>query len=157
MLEVDQINLDDVVIALNDGERYERRWLIDSRTGEVTPWIDDPGLVDQQVDLEDLDPEIIVIDSTPSGPRYRDMVDFINRVGDARSAEQLARAIRGKGAFRRFGNELHWRHEQLIAPWRAFRDARDLRRAAGWLADNGLIDEASADRVRAEHPDPPVP
>jgi len=157
VLEVDKINLEDVVTALNDGETYEHRWLIDSRTGEVVYWTEEFGLAGEPIDPDDLDPELIPIDSTPSGPRYRDMVDFIDRLGDPQAAEQLGRAIRGKGAFRRFGNELHWRHEHLIGTWRAFRDARDLRRAADWLRDNGLIDEASADRLRADHPDPPAP
>jgi hypothetical protein len=85
------------------------------------------------------------------------MADFIDLVSDDRAARRLARAINGRGAFRRFKNELHEEYPHLLQPWYDFRDARAARRAVEWLLDESLIDGAAAARFVAEHPDPPVP
>jgi len=45
----------------------------------------------------------------------------------------------------------------LLPAWQAFRDLRAKRRAVQWLADNPLIDNDSADRFLAGHPDPALP
>jgi hypothetical protein len=57
---------------------------------------------------------------------------------------RLARAIQGKGAFRRFTDELHQQHPHLLPAWHAFRDTRAQHRAVDWLADNSLIDNDAA-------------
>jgi len=72
-------------------------------------------------------------------------------------ALRLARAIQGRGAFRRFKDELYEEHPDLLPAWYAFRDARARRRAVQWLADNSLIDDEAADRFLADHPDPDLP
>lgn len=41
--------------------------------------------------------------------------------------------------------------------WYAFRDARAVRRAVQWLADNSLIGDAAAGHFLAGHPDPGLP
>jgi Uncharacterised protein family (UPF0158) len=64
------------------------------------------------------------------------MADFAEAIPDERAGRRLARAIRGKGAFRRFRNELHDEHPDLLPEGYAFRDNRAKRRAAEWLADN---------------------
>jgi hypothetical protein len=69
---------------------------------------------------------------------------------------RLLRAIHGKGAFRRFKDELHEEYPDLLAAWYAFRDARAQRRAVQWLADNSLIDDDAASFL-ASHPDPDLP
>lgn len=66
----------------------------------------------------------------------------------------LARVIQGKGAFRRFKDELHEEYPHLLPAWYAFRDARSHRRAVEWLADNSLIDDDTAARFLDEHPEP---
>jgi hypothetical protein len=68
-----------------------------------------------------------------------------------------ARAIQGKGAFRRFKDELHDEFPDLLPTWYAFHDARATRRAAQWLADNSLIEDEAANRFLASHPDPALP
>lgn len=70
---------------------------------------------------------------------------------------ELERAIQGRGAFRRFKDELHEEHPGLLPAWHAFRDARATRRAVEWLADNSLIDDQEAERFLAGHPDPELP
>jgi Uncharacterised protein family (UPF0158) len=70
------------------------------------------------------------------------MADFADGITDERARRRLARAIQGKGAFRRFQDELHEEHPDLLPAWHAFRDTRARRRAVQWLADNSLIDDA---------------
>ena len=71
--------------------------------------------------------------------------------------ERLARAIDGKGAFRRFKDVLHQKHPHLLPAWHAFRETRAQRRAVDWLVDNSLIDDDAATRFLNDHPDPDVP
>ena len=68
-----------------------------------------------------------------------------------------SQAIQGRGAFRRFKDELHEEHPDLLPAWYAFRDTRARRRAVQWLADNSLIDDDSADTFLVRHPDPALP
>ena len=85
------------------------------------------------------------------------MADFADGITDEHAGRRLAGAIQGKGAFRRFKNELHEEYPDLLPAWYAFRDTRARRRAVQWLADNSLIDDASADRFLSGHPDPALP
>ena len=85
------------------------------------------------------------------------MADFADRISDAAAGRRLARAIQGKGAFRRFKAELHEEYPQLLPAWYAFRDVRARRRAVEWLVDNSLVDDDAAKRFVAEHPDPDLP
>jgi hypothetical protein len=71
------------------------------------------------VDLDELD--LICIDPLPSYIRYQDMVDFTEQVSDEQARRRLARAIQGKGAFRRFRDELHKEYPRLLPAWYAFR------------------------------------
>jgi hypothetical protein len=48
----------------------------------------------------------------------------------------VALTTQGKGAFRRFKDQLHEEHPGLLPAWYAFRDARATRRAVQWLVDN---------------------
>jgi Uncharacterised protein family (UPF0158) len=70
---------------------------------------------------------------------------------------RLEPAIQGKGAFRRFKDQLHQEHPSLLPAWYAFLDARATRRAIQWLADNSLIDDEAADRFLVGHPNPDLP
>jgi hypothetical protein len=85
------------------------------------------------------------------------MADFAEAITDERAGRRLARAIEGKGAFRRFRDELHEEYPNLLPAWYAFRDARAERRAVEWLADNSLIDDDAASGFLADHPDPDLP
>jgi Uncharacterised protein family (UPF0158) len=78
--------------------------------------------------------------------------------GSATSAgRRLARAIDGRGAFRRFKAELHEEYPHLLPAWYAFRDTRAKRRAVEWLADSSLIDDEAASRFLTDHPDIELP
>jgi hypothetical protein len=85
------------------------------------------------------------------------MADFVELVTDERTGRRLTRAIQGKGAFRRFKDELHEEFPELLPVWYTFRDTRARRRAIEWLVDNSLIDDSAATQYIAEHPTPDLP
>ena len=119
-------------------------------------WTADTGIDGQApVDLDELD--LIGINPLPSWVWYQDMADFAEAITDERAGRRLARAIEGKGAFRRFKDELHEEYPDLLPAWYAFRDVRADRRAVQWLAGNSLIDGEAASRFLAVHTDPGLP
>lgn len=151
MLDISAVDLDDVAHALDD-HSDESSWWLDPRTGEARFLL--PGVDDETAD--DLDEAgLICIDPIPSWEAYQDMEEFIAEVPDQRAGELLNRAIRGRGAFRRFKDTL-LEFPELRERWFAFHNARMRRRAIRWLADEGVIDTEAAERAAFEHPDPLV-
>jgi hypothetical protein len=141
---------------LADQTDYEHRWLINPQTGEIVFWTSDTGIDGQNpVDLDELD--LVCIDPLPSYVWYRDMADFAAGISDEAAGRRLARAIDGRGAFRRFKDELHAEYPHLLPAWYAFRDARAKRRAVEWLVDNSLVDDDAANPYLTDHPDPELP
>ena len=61
------------------------------------------------------------------------------RVSDDRAARRLGRAIQGRGASRRFKDELHEEHPELLPSWYEFIDVHARRRAVEWLVDRSLV------------------
>jgi hypothetical protein len=156
MLDLSSLDLEEIANALADQTDYEHRWLINPQTGEIAFWTADTGIDGQTpVDLDELD--LICIDPLPSWVWYQDMADFAETITDEPAGRRLLRAIQGKGAFRRFKDELHEEYPDLLPAWYAFHDARATRRAVQWLADNSLIDDETADRFLTGHPDPDLP
>jgi hypothetical protein len=156
VLDLSKLDVDEIANALSDQTDYEHRWLIDPRTGEIAFWTEDTGIDGQNpVDLDELD--LILIDPMPSYVWYQDMADFVDRVSDEVAGRRLARALDGKGAFRRFKGELYEEHPELVSAWHAFRDTRAKRRAVEWLQGEALIDEAVAEQFLGDNPDPDVP
>ncbi len=128
MLDLSSLDLEGIASALADQTDYEHRWLINPETGEVVFWTSDTGIDGQTpVDLDELD--LIGIDPLPSFIWYQDMADFAEQISDEGAGRRLARAIQGRGAFRRFRAELHDEYRHLLPAWYAFRDARARRRA----------------------------
>ena len=157
MLEIDKFDLDEIALALSDQNVYdEHLHLVDPETGEIVLWTRAGGIDGETpVDLDDLD--LVAIHPLPSYVWHEDMADFTELVSDDQAARRLARAINGRGAFRRFKDELHEDYPQLLPAWYGFRDARAARRAVDWLLDASLISHDAADTFRAEHPEPAVP
>jgi hypothetical protein len=156
MLELERLNLDEIATALSDRSDYEHAWLLDPRTGEVAFWTSDTGVDGSNpVDLEELD--LIAIDPLPSSVWYRDMVDFVDGISDDAAGRRLGRAISGRGAFRRFKDELYEEYPGLVPAWQAFRDARARRRAVEWLLDQGLIDDDAGAQYLRRHQDADLP
>jgi len=156
VLELNSIDLEEIASALSDQNDYEHHWLINPDTGEIAVWTADTGIDGQTpIELDELD--LVVIDPMPSWVWYQDMADFADGITDERAGRRLAGAIQGKGAFRRFKDELHEEFPDLLPVWYAFRAARARRRAVQWLADNSLIGDDAADRFLVGHPDLALP
>ena len=85
------------------------------------------------------------------------MVDFAEGISDRVAGSRLSRALQGKGAFRRFKNELYEGHPELISVWQALREAKARLRAVQWLAAEGLVEEADVQRFERDHPEPDLP
>jgi hypothetical protein len=88
-------------------------------------------------DEDTADPERwLPVDGGGSREGYRDMELFIASVEDPDRAERLGIAIKGRGAFRRFKDELaRWPGE--LERWHAFSEERQRGRARSWLAAAG--------------------
>jgi uncharacterized protein UPF0158 len=156
VLDLSSIDLEEMANALVDQEDYDHHWLINPDTGEIVFWTADTGIDGQTpVDLDELD--LVVIDTLPSWLWYQGMADFAEGITDDRVGRRLARAIQGKGAFRRFKDGLHEEYPDLLPAWYAFRDTRAKRRAVQWLADNSLIANDKADGFLSGHLDPALP
>ncbi len=156
MLDLHAIDLEEIATALADQTDYEHRWLIDPRTGEIAFWTSDTGIDGENpVELDELD--LVVIEPLPSYVWYQDMVDFADAISDRAAGDSLSHSLQGKGAFRRFKNELYQGHPELISAWQFLRDARAQARAVQWLADEGLIDEGAARQFKRDHAEPDLP
>jgi len=148
MLEVSAVDLDALAEALEDHSDFIH-WYIDPQTGEVIAWSED---------MDEPSPEdngALFVDPLPSHEAYEDMRDFVARVPERRAADLLARAIEGRGAFRRFKDTL-FEFPALRDAWFDFHDVRMRRRSVEWLEGARLIDEAAAASELAQLEDPPV-
>jgi predicted nucleotidyltransferase len=153
MLDLAKLDLSDLCMALEDNSP-EHSWWFDPETGEAEFWSEHTG---DELGLGHPDDRgLTYIEPIGSGEAYGDMEDFVERVRDPRARELLARAIEGRGAFRRFKDTL-LEFPELREAWFAFHDARMERRALRWLADEGLVGEKEAERAIAERPDPEPP
>jgi hypothetical protein len=156
VFDLNGLDLEEIATALADQTDYEHRRSINPRTGEIVFWTADGGIDgNTPIDLDDLD--LVCIDPLPSYVWYQDMADFAERISDETVGHRLARAIQGKGAFRRFKDELHEEYPHLLPVWYAFRDVRAARRAVDWLVDNSLVGPETGERFVTEHPDPHLP
>src|SRR5881396_175785 len=152
MLDLNKVALGELAAALED-HAYEHSWWLDPQTGEVVLWSDYFEEEDEpDAETRGLRP----IDPIPSREAYEDMQDFIERVRDPGARDLLERAIAGRGAFRRFKDTL-FDFPELREAWFRFHDVRMERRALGWLADQGLVDEEASRRAIEARPDPDLP
>jgi hypothetical protein len=122
----------------------------------VAFWTSDTGIDGENpFEIDELD--LIPIDPIPSYVWYQDMADFAEGISDGAAGRRLAAALHGRGPFHRFKNELYEGFPGLISSWHALRDVRAQRRAVDWLLDQGLIDESTAEKFAADHPEPDLP
>ncbi|MGH2993719.1 MAG: UPF0158 family protein [Solirubrobacterales bacterium] len=154
MLELDEVDLAMLRDALED-HSPTMQWWLDPRAGELIPKSED--IPWEELGLTEADEDrLLPIEPTPSRESYSDMEEFIARVRDPRARDLLARAIEGRGAFRRFKDAL-LDLEELREAWFTFRDARTERRAIRWLEEHGLIAEPAAQKAIDARPDPELP
>jgi hypothetical protein len=138
MLRALPVDLEELAGIL-EGDPLSVGGRIDIRTGEVWPqaaieYVLETGEEDE--DRADDAERWLPVYGEGSREGYRDMELFIASVEDPGRAERLAVAIRGRGAFRRFKDELaHWAGE--LERWHAFSEERQRGRARSWLAAAG--------------------
>jgi hypothetical protein len=118
---------------------------LDRQTGEVLSWSsehDEPEHIQQVIDRIDAEPDrYLRIEPCDSRTEWGWMADFIDTVTEPRLEQQLALAIRGRGAFRRFKDVLvdyPAERERWFAYW-SERLRADIRR---WLEANDVEAEA---------------
>ena len=149
MLDLRQVSLRSLAEALED-HSPDTSWWFDPHTGDSGPSIDGNPAEHPS------DRGLLPIEPISSRVAYGDMEDFIGRVRDLRLRDLLARAIAGRGAFRRFKDALQ-EHPELRRSWFAFHDTRMERRAIEWLAGRGLIDPGVAQHELEVRKDPELP
>ena len=138
MLRALPVDLEELAGIL-EGDPLSIGGRIDITTGEVwsqaaIEYVLETGEEDE--DTSD-DPERwLAVHGEGSREGYRDMELFIASVEDPGRAERLAVAIKGRGAFRRFKDELAcWPGE--LERWHALSEERQHGRARSWLAASG--------------------
>ena len=151
------VDLEMLATALADQGGWEHRWLFDPRTGETNFWSSDEPADQDEFDDDDPDQLRLRVQPMPSWVWYQDMVDFAAQVSDEQAGRRLGRALDGKGAFRRFRNELHEEYPDLLPAWNALRYNRAAGRAVEWLHDNDLLTHEQYQQYCTQHPDPPIP
>ncbi|MFT4135874.1 DUF4440 domain-containing protein [Microbacterium sp.] len=115
---------------------------VDPVSREVHTRLDDGFYGDD--DQDDIADDWIRIDAADTAEEYEDMVDFAAAVTDTPQRIRLMRALEGRGAFRRFRDEVH-RDGDIGRLWHRFPDARREMRVASWLADVDLIPHEESD------------
>lgn len=149
MLRALPVDLEELAGIL-EGDPLTAGGRIDLRTGEVWPqvaidYVQETGEEDEDA-AEDSE-RWLLVDGEGSREGYRDMELFIASVEQPDRAERLANAITGRGAFRRFKDELA-RSPGELERWHALSEERQRGRARSWLAAAGYCARP------AEHPDP---
>jgi len=133
------VDLDQLDSLLSGGELDRDGGFLDLETGEVlSAVVTDPGMVgeDAAVDVEADPDRWLAVPCLGSREAWEDMAAFAASVLDRTLADRLDRAISGRGAFRRFRDEIE--DAGLVDRWRAFSDERRAGRARAWLADEGI-------------------
>lgn len=133
------IDLEDFVTGLHLSFDGEIGALLDPRTGETVPaaiaYGDDAGYRDEEHDEEyDVDDWLLIVDDANDRHDLAAFVDTLPQDSDIR--HRLARAIQGRGAFRRFNDIVH--KVDLHGRWTAFREDRQWGRARELLDEHGL-------------------
>ncbi len=133
------VDLDELATHLASGSPETESFRVHLPTGRF--WPSDALLVagEEPDDWED-DDRWLEVRSAGSADGWHDMSDFIGTLEDGELGERLDDAIRGRGAFRRFGDRLR-PHEDEWTRWRRFKDERDLGRARAYLAAAGYRPE----------------
>jgi len=134
------VDLDELVDVL-EGDAVAGGGRIDLRTGEVWPEaVFEYGIESKEEgedeDLDD-DERWLWVVSEGSRAGYRDMELFVAGVTEPDLADRMARALQGRGAFRRFRDELT-RWPDLQDRWHVYSAERRRGRARAWLAAEGF-------------------
>ena len=135
MLRPLPVDLEELAMIL-EGDPVQGGGRIDVVTGEVWPQTALEYAEETGEEMDDDPDRWLYVDGEGSRSGYQDMVWFIDELDDPAVADRLARAISGRGAFRRFKDTLFDRPD-LMTRWYAFSNDRQRGRARSWLAAEG--------------------
>ena len=137
MLRPWPVDLDELADVL-EGDPASGGGRIDLYTGEVWPGsVFEYGMgTEEEEEEEEEDERWLWVSTEGSRDGYRDMERFIAGLEDLEIAAGLARALDGRGVFRRFRNQLA-RWPEVQDRWYAYSDERRRGRARAWLATEG--------------------
>jgi hypothetical protein len=118
----------------------DTRYFLNIQTGEIVVLSEyaDP---DEQEELEeeiDGSNDYVRIERITSYTAYQWMADFVDEIvapQSERVAEKLSRALRGKGAFRRFKDALRMAGEKWEQAWYQCRDEHLQEAMREWMAE----------------------
>ena len=134
------IPLKQVIQAIEEAnEVFTSFW--DTKTGK-TVYLADPLMIDMTEDkalasaIEDMPERFLRFSTKYEIHQYRIMEDFIDQLPPGRAQEELACAIRGKGAFRRFKQSV--RYHGLEQRWYDYLAEAYRELAIRWCAEEGL-------------------
>lgn len=153
------VDLDELATALETVDRSTHEWYLDKKTGEVVlietdllgmaemdedeekknklPEWQRENLVTARQIVENANDRFERVPEGNSRQAYELMEEFIAEVPDPAIQERLERAIAGKGAFRRFKNEL-FDFPEVREQWFAFESRRKWEWAGEWLEELGI-------------------
>jgi hypothetical protein len=139
MLRPLPVDLEELSTIL-EGDPVQGGGRVDLRTGEVwaQPAIEYAAAAGEIDETDDDSERWLWVDCEGSRDGFRDMQWFIDDIHDPQLAHRLARALSGRGAFRRFKHTLSERPE-LMTRWFAFSNDRQRGRARSWLAAEGYV------------------
>ncbi|MCT0014103.1 UPF0158 family protein [Weissella confusa] len=130
-------NLREVIDTLSDiGDDFDA--LINVKTGEILTYIANMGIEEDEEEWEDkfFDDDWISFPTKYDINAYQMMVDFIALVPDEIMQSDLASAIRGSGAFRRFKDYVG--NHNLLEQWYAFEQQQWQQKAIAFLKENDI-------------------
>ncbi|WP_026556301.1 UPF0158 family protein [Arthrobacter sp. 35W] len=142
MLTLDNVDLEDLSMALESQTDHESFWWLDPETGSVGYWSE---VVEDELgeSAEDLDERgILRIDPMPPSEGYLDMESFVANLAEGPARQQLQQALGTKHPFRRFGAALG-PFPEVLGQWRDFHNVAMRRRCVSWLVDAGVLDPSA--------------
>jgi hypothetical protein len=134
-----EVDLSEVSDMLEGDSLESRGGYLDLHTGDVFPdFLTDAVMVgeDAAIDVEEDPDRWVFLHRQGSREGWRDMADFAAGVRDEQTRQRLELAIEGRGAFRRFRDEVQY--AGLVERWRMFSEDRQLGRAREYLAEQGI-------------------
>lgn len=151
-----KIDLEEIASHMEDQERYDLDFYLDTETGEIVPlqgevlrMADEGELRDDLPDWEKeeipvareaLNPEskrYVRIPEKPSYEGYNLMVKFADNINDVALREKLALALNGKGAFGRFKHVLS-KYPEDRENWFKFKQREMNKEIIEWLNSIGI-------------------
>lgn len=137
------VDLDELVDVL-EGDSVAGGGRIDLRTGEVWPEaVFEYGIESEQEAEGDDGERWLWVISEGSRAGYCDMKLFVAGIAEPDLADRMARALEGRGPFRRFRDELS-RWPELEDRWYGYSAERRRGRARAWLVGEGFTPASPA-------------